>query len=342
MKLSVPPSRFMNLSHQDGMTLIEIMIALTLSLVLIGGVIELFLTSKQTYRMNEAMANVQESGRYALENISRDLRMAGFQGCADPGSVPSDSAVRNNSPTSNLLQSAISGNEGGAASDSLTVQYASGNSAKLTVNTDPVNAQITVAENSENIAANDVVMIADCTTVHLVRITGVEVGTDDVTLDYGALENDLSKLNKAYGPESTQIMRFNSVTYSVAPSGRSNIRGDAIMSLFRQGLNDAAPVELVEGVENLQIQYGERLVGGTVRFLDADAGGLDMSRVQTVRVGLLLASADPVSQQLDNKSYVIAGTTVAPQGTTGATVTHAVDNRIRRAYNTTISLRNRR
>ncbi|MGD8940279.1 MAG: prepilin-type N-terminal cleavage/methylation domain-containing protein, partial [Gammaproteobacteria bacterium] len=97
------------LKKQSGMTLIEIMIALTLGLVLTGGVIQLFLTSKQTFRMNQAMSAVQESGRFALDNISRDLRMAGFQGCADPGSVPTDSAVRFNSPTANLLQTAVTG-----------------------------------------------------------------------------------------------------------------------------------------------------------------------------------------------------------------------------------------
>ena len=284
-------------SHtQSGMTLIEIMIALTLSLILTGGVIQLFLTSKQTFRMNEAMAGVQESGRFALETLSRDLRMAGYQGCADPGSVASESIVKNNSPTDNLLQTALAGNEGTAAADSLKVQYASGDAARLAANTDPVNATIIAQTNPDNIAVNDVIMVADCTTAHLLRVTSVANGAGDVTLSYAAAENDLSKLNKAYGTASTQVMRFNSVTYSVGPSGRTNGRGEAISALFRQGLNDAAPVELVEGVENLQIQYGERLADGTVRFLDADAAGLDMSRVESVRIGLLLAAVDASSR----------------------------------------------
>lgn len=329
------------LKKQAGMTLIEIMIAMTLGLVLTGGVIQLFLTSKQTFRMNEAMSAVQESGRFALDRIARDLRMAGFQGCADPGSVPSESVVKNNSPTANLLQSAITGSEGSAASDSLTVQFASGDAARLVSNTDPVNAAIVAQSNPDNISANEVVMIADCTSAHLVRVTAVTNGTGDVTFTYGASENDLSKLNKAYGSASTQVMRFNSVSYSVAPTGRTNGRGEAISALFRQDLNDAAPVELVEGVENLQIQYGERLADGTVRFLDADDAGLDMSRVESVRIGLLLAAVNATSDQSDNNTYVLAGTSVAPQGS-AATVTHPVDNHIRRAFNTTISLRNRR
>lgn len=326
---------------QSGMTLIEIMIAMTLGLVLIGGVIQLFLTSKQTFRMNAAMAAVQESGRYALETISRDLRMAGFQGCADPGSVSSESAVKNDSPTASLLQTAVTGSEGSAASDALTVQFASGEAVRLASNSDPVNAQIVVQSNPDAIAANDVVMMADCTTAHLVRVTSVAAGASDVTLTYGAGENDLGKLSKAYAPASTLVMRFNSVTYSVAPTGRTNARGEAISALFRQGLNDAAPVELVAGVENMQIQYGERLADGSMRYLDADDGGLDMSRVESIRIGLLLVEESASSSQLDNKTYILAGTSVAPEGSTEP-VTHAVDRRLRRAFNTTVSLRNRR
>jgi type IV pilus assembly protein PilW len=328
-------------NKQSGLTLIEIMIAMTLGLVLIGGVIQLFLTSKQTFRMNAAMAVVQESGRYALDAIARDLRMAGFQGCADPGSVSSESAVKNDSPTASLLQTALSGSEGSAVSDSLSVQFASGDAAKLASNTDPVNAEIVIQSNPDAIAANEVVMVADCTTAHLVRITSVDVGASDVTLTYGAGENDLGKLSKAYAPASTQIMRFNSVTYSVGPTGRTNGRGEAISALFRQGLNDAAPVELVEGVENMQIQYGERLANGSMRYLDADDAGLDMSQVESVRIGLLLVEEKASSSQVDNKTYVLAGTSVAPEGSTEP-VTHAVDQRLRRAFNTTVSLRNRR
>ncbi|WP_455210275.1 PilW family protein [Kaarinaea lacus] len=326
---------------QSGMTLIEIMIAMTLGLVLTGGVIQLFLTSKQTFRMNEAMAAVQESGRFAMDSISRDLRMAGYQGCADPGSVPTESVVINDPPTANLLQTAVLGSEGSADADTLTVQFASGNAARLVSNTDPVNATIVAQTNPDDIAANEVVMIADCTSVHLVRVTAVANGASDVTLTYGAAENNLGNLSKAYSPASTQVMRFNSVTYSVAPTGRTNSRGEAISGLFRQGLNDAAPVELVEGVENLQIQYGERLADGSVRFLDADAAGLDMSRVESVRIGLLLAATNATSEQLDNKTYVLAGTSVEPEGGSAA-VTHPVDNRLRRAFNATVSLRNRR
>ena len=78
-----------------------------------------------------------------------------------------------------------------------------------------------------------------------------------------------------------------------------------------------------------------------MRYLEADDVNLDMSRVESVRIGLLLTAVRATSDQLDNKTYVLAGTSVAPEGGS-ATVTHPVDRRIRRAFNSTVSLRNRR
>lgn len=64
---------------EQGFSLIELMIAMLLGLILIGGVINLFLASSQTYRLQESMFRVQESGRFALDFMLRDLRDAGFQ-----------------------------------------------------------------------------------------------------------------------------------------------------------------------------------------------------------------------------------------------------------------------
>ena len=51
--------------RQSGLSLVELMIAITLSLLLIAGVLQIFLSSKQTYSTNNALSRVQESGRFA-------------------------------------------------------------------------------------------------------------------------------------------------------------------------------------------------------------------------------------------------------------------------------------
>lgn len=65
--------------EQGGFSLVELMIAMLLGLILMIGVINVFLSSSQTYRLQEAMFRVQESGRFALDIMARDLRDAGFQ-----------------------------------------------------------------------------------------------------------------------------------------------------------------------------------------------------------------------------------------------------------------------
>ncbi len=73
-----------NKTYQTGMTLIEIMIALLIGAFLLGGVLQIFINSKQTYRMQENLSRLQENGRFAMEFLARDIRMAGYWGCISP------------------------------------------------------------------------------------------------------------------------------------------------------------------------------------------------------------------------------------------------------------------
>ncbi|MCB1919533.1 MAG: PilW family protein [Candidatus Competibacteraceae bacterium] len=63
---------------QRGFTMVEILVALVISLFLVAGVIQLFIGSKQTYRGYDALSRIQENGRFALEAMARDIRMARY------------------------------------------------------------------------------------------------------------------------------------------------------------------------------------------------------------------------------------------------------------------------
>lgn len=63
--------------RQAGLTLMEVMVALTIGLVVLLAVGSVYLGSRQTYRVQEDNARLQESGKYALEVIGRSLRQAG-------------------------------------------------------------------------------------------------------------------------------------------------------------------------------------------------------------------------------------------------------------------------
>lgn len=69
--------------QQQGFSLVEMMIAMVVGLMLLGGVITVFAGTKRSAQMNSAMALLQEHGRFAMNSIVSDVRMAGFQGCAD-------------------------------------------------------------------------------------------------------------------------------------------------------------------------------------------------------------------------------------------------------------------
>ncbi|GMQ95630.1 MAG: hypothetical protein BMS9Abin14_078 [Gammaproteobacteria bacterium] len=66
--------------HQSGLTLIELMVAMVLGLVLMGVAISVFLSNRETHRVVNNLARVQENGRFALEQISQIVRMSGYQG----------------------------------------------------------------------------------------------------------------------------------------------------------------------------------------------------------------------------------------------------------------------
>ncbi len=64
--------------RQNGLSLIELMVALALGLVLMIGVLQVFLTTRQTYANSEAMTRLQDNGRFALEMIASSARHAGY------------------------------------------------------------------------------------------------------------------------------------------------------------------------------------------------------------------------------------------------------------------------
>lgn len=70
-----------------GLSLLELMIAMTLGLVVVLGVTTVFLGSKQGYRMQESTGRLQENARFAMDLLSREIRHADFWGGTAPGAI---------------------------------------------------------------------------------------------------------------------------------------------------------------------------------------------------------------------------------------------------------------
>lgn len=63
-----------------GMSLIELMVALTIGSLLIAGAVYVYSQSRSTYRVNETLARLQEQGRYVLSVLEPDVELAGYYG----------------------------------------------------------------------------------------------------------------------------------------------------------------------------------------------------------------------------------------------------------------------
>jgi len=62
-----------------GFSLVELMIALVLGLILVGSAADVMISTKQTFQTTDELSRIQENGRFALDVLVRDIRMAGYR-----------------------------------------------------------------------------------------------------------------------------------------------------------------------------------------------------------------------------------------------------------------------
>lgn len=75
------PQNLPRLSGQRGVSLIELMVGILISSLLMLGMYQIFTASRVTFQMQEGLSRVQENGRFAMDFLQRNVRMAGFMGC---------------------------------------------------------------------------------------------------------------------------------------------------------------------------------------------------------------------------------------------------------------------
>jgi type IV pilus assembly protein PilW len=66
-----------------GWTLVELLVAMTLSLLVIAGIGQIYLAAKRSYEIQANLAQIQDVGRYVTEVLTRDIRNAGYWGLMD-------------------------------------------------------------------------------------------------------------------------------------------------------------------------------------------------------------------------------------------------------------------
>lgn len=88
---------------QCGLSVVELLVAVVIGMLLLTGVLQVFLASKQTYSSNEAASRLQENGRFALEFIAQSARHAGYvepanTTASNPAPIAAPSAAVCNTP----------------------------------------------------------------------------------------------------------------------------------------------------------------------------------------------------------------------------------------------------
>lgn len=326
-------------ASESGVSLVEVMIAMLLGLLLLAGIMQVFSSSRQTYRVHEAVSRMQENGRMALEVISRDIRMADFWGCS--GGI---SNVVNNLDNSQpgFIDFGLGGiggtNSPGTAPDTLVLRGGINSGLPITPPFGPQpSASLGVATNN-GLQQGDIVIISDCTngdifqvtnanpngSGQLVHNTGVATtpGNFNVT-NPGCPGANAHCLSKVYGGDAT-VFSTQQIIYTIAPGSEGQ------PALFRNGL------EFIDGIEDFQVLFGEDTdAPGTAGFAIANYYVpadqiVDMNSVVSIRFAVVMRSYEDNLSGSVAQNYIVLGTNRV-----------SVDRRLRQVYSSTVTVRNR-
>lgn len=263
--------RFRN-THK-GFGLIELMIAITLGLLLSTVVIQVFLASNQSSRVQDSLGRVQENARFAMQFIGKEVRMSGYIGCGALASIGVNNVALPSADVDYSIATALVGENNVASShalgpvagtDILHIKRASDEFIRVTGALTLSAAHIPVEDNTVGFAASDFVLVSDCTSADVFRISNTPkaAGTGNTVFAHvaGTL-NSSGTLTQLYGADS-EVYGFEATDFFVRDTGRDTESGLPINALYFRQRNIgsagamSAATELVEGVENMQLSYG--------------------------------------------------------------------------------------
>ncbi len=323
-----------SLKSQNGMSLVELMVSIVVALLLLGGILQILVNSTQSHRIQNALMRVQENGQFAMELMAKDIRNTDFWGCLtsldDVNNLLNGSGGGYDMGLHGFIEG-ISGtaNESGGGpvitgTDTITVRGSRSVANGLTIQAPfgPITSSpINVGPNS-NIQTSDTVLVSDCLVGDFFQATDVDsAGNISHAAGVGTPGNSTPNLSKVYTGDAAVYLPYTH-TYDI------RVGSSGLPALFRTDENGSQ--EIVEGVENMLILYGEDTDndGTANRYVRANSV-TDMDNVVSIRLNVVLETLEdnltPTPQ-----SYIFNEQTIVPG-----------DNRLRRVYSSTIVLRNR-
>lgn len=355
------------IARQAGLSLVELMVAMLLGVLLTLGVTQIFFGSSVSYQMNEGVARIQESARFAADFLQREVRTSGQLGCSQNILNWLDPGVPAYLPHIHSGENAIIGWEfpgtglgeaypivtlapGGAGWNNgtgegvpgpLAGQVIPGNDILVVNRADPINA-VPTAVAGTTITTNPAVPPNVPQWAMVIAVLGNCSGADmfmktNATGSAGIIKNVAGVPgNRAFAalPGFSNLHTNTSTLYLYTSTAYYVGRGlNGEPGLFRRRLDPVGGVaeEVIDGVENMQVLYGLR-VGAQrqpARYVTASNVN-DWTRVVSVRIGLLTRTELEVADAPANvAAYNLIGTAVSPM----------VDRRLRLASTTTSGIR---
>ncbi len=357
--------------RERGVTLIELMVSITISLVLLLGLTLLFSSASLSFRVQDDFARLQENGTAALRYLGDDLRMAGFY-----GNGTSAASVK----LDNMPAIAAADDCGAEVTGPPPHPFALDLSVPIAVSSEQTPATVTGAfpciAAANFYPGSPVVVLRGATgraidqadgngnmtgalqaepgfaqTIYVQSSPTQEPNTIVFRGDgYASLRADLANIRILKGNKDAPIFEYQTHVYYIRPcsrpTGGSTARrlcqagddgGHPIPTLVRQELanQQMQEVALVEGIERLNLSYGLDVNGdGIPEQYTAAPVQADWPQVIAVRIVALARSTAVIAGQND------AGKTYALGGGVGFSCSGGNCAYLRQVYAQTVQLRN--
>lgn len=282
-----PPSgrrRLVSAAGTFGFGLIELMVAMTLGLLVLGAAIAVFQSNQRSFSANEGQNRIQEGARAAFEMMSRDIRAAGGTACSKLARPDEEHAY--NAEETGLTITPITGtaNEFTVLSgDDASYQVTGATTSTVTIAT-PANAP-TGWKLSDAFDPSDKLVLCNANLLYVVTATGVADGSNTITYS-PATPTPIYESSSVPPTASVSVARFRSARWYL--SGGS-------LYLSRNGNAQA----VVPGVTAMDVSYLTR--GGS--SYDTSPTWLD---VVAVRVNLTLRGQQTTGGdvKVDGSNYI--------------------------------------
>lgn len=314
------------MSHrQQGLTLVETMVAITLGLILTIGIVQFFVGSKRSYQMQESSNALQENGRYAMRAVTDGLRLAdhwggvdgadvntslpsvsGFGGCDNAWILNAAEALKGyeGASTSPLPNGCIDDADYVPDSDVFAVRYADGDY----VDTATVKSGTNPSE----------IWVRSAVGRRAALFKGADIANLPADL-YDAADEDATGLYN-YRYRITAYFLRPCTTKSGTVCSNTDDNGSPLPALTRLTLNGTRLEEqtLVSGVEQMQLEYGMDTNQDTNVEYYATATEVEAAnqwnRVSSVRISLVVRGEER-SKLPDTNTYTLpSGYTFTPTG----------------------------